>query len=266
MTNIKYTTKDSALLNRQVGPRIDTGYAVSSPNASANDKTNWNVQLIKLNKKYLNLWVDSAGIDFSLSGNTGQSRYKREFYPHSFNEPTLVMRGRMPNQREYNKLAAFVRESHSEALNVNRNYNEKSGGTKPYPTVTLIMKSNVQQKGQPRNQKGGHMGMKLEGYIKSIAAGNQKFDFAPEFEIQFIVAASDGTVGIYEDTLDAGSQTISWMTLFKEHHFGALNGGQIRSQTTTYSTDQSGNLLANGVGRIPTNSDHSATDTLSPTP
>jgi hypothetical protein len=226
---IKYTTNDAYMLNRQIGPPIDTGYSVNIPNINVNDKENWNVRLIKLNKKYLNLWVDDAMIDFSMSGLTGQSRYKREFYPHSFNEPTLILKGIMPNQREYNKLAAFVRESHSEALNVNKNLSEKSAGTKVYPTVSLIMKSSVQQKGNPRNQKGKRMGMKLEGYMKSIAAGAAKFEFAPTFEIQFVVAASDGTVGIYGDEVVGGSVIVDWMTLFKNGHFGAKSGYQIRT-------------------------------------
>lgn len=228
-----YTTENSKFLNRQIGPSTDTGYAVSVPNVSANDpnKNNWNVQLIKLNNKYLNLWVEEASVDFSMSGKTGQSRYKREFYPHSFNEPTLRLVGKMPNQREYNKLAAFVRESHSEALHGSTNTTETSREQqKVYPTVTLLMKStDFLRQAQPRTQKGAHRGMKLEGYIKSIAAGATKFEFAPAFEIQFVVAAANGTVGIYEDTLVAGSQIKSWMTLFKVNQFGATSGIKIHS-------------------------------------
>jgi hypothetical protein len=226
---IKYTTKDATLLNRQIGPRIDTGYQVNGNNVSANDKTNWSIQLVKPNKKYLNLWADEISIDFSMSGTMGQSRYRRDFYPHSFNEPTMMISGVMPNQREYNKLAAFVRESHSEALNVQQNYGELSKNTKPFPTVSLIMKSsNPQKRGQPRTQKGGRRGMKLEGYIKTIAAGAVKFNFAPAYQIEFIVAASDGAVGIYEDKLSAGSAIVDWATLFKEDHFGARSGNQIK--------------------------------------
>jgi hypothetical protein len=227
---IKYTTQDAAFLNRQVGPRPDLGWAVNSPDISANDSKNWTVQLVKANKKYLNLWVEEADIDFSMSGTTGQSRYRREFYPHSFNEPTLVLKGRMPNQREYNKLAAFVRESHSEALNANVNYSEKSAGKKAYPTVSLIMRPHAPENRFPRTQKGGHRGMQLEGYIKSIAAGAQKFEFAPAFEIQFIVASSavSSGIGIYQDDLDPGSQVVSWMSIFKDGYLGAKSGYQIK--------------------------------------
>jgi hypothetical protein len=232
---IKYTTKDASYLNKQAGPRPDTGYMVNSPNISANDSDNWTIQLIKSNKKYLNLWVEEITVDFSMFGSTGQSRHKREFYPHSFNEPTLRMTGRMPNQREFNKLAAFVRESHSEALNGRQNISETGKGTKVYPTVTLLMKGNPPSKKKPRTQKGGRRGMKLEGYIKSVTAGAKKFEFAPMFQIDFIVAASDGTVGIYEDKLDAGSQTVDWMTLFKEGQFGAKSGYQIKKDIVTYN-------------------------------
>ena len=229
---IKYRTSDAVKLNRQVGPPIDTGYAVDLPDVSANDRNNWTVQLIKPNNKYLNLWVEDASIDFSIFGRTGQSRWKREFYPHSFNQPVLKLSGYMPNQREYNKLAAFVRESHAEALNFHRddiNVSEKSRASKPFPTVTLRMRPFSDQKANPRNQKCKRKGMQLEGYIKSIRAGAVKFEFAPAFEIEYVIAQSDGNVGIYGDTLIAGSQIVDWMTLFNDEQFGAKSGTQMRA-------------------------------------
>lgn len=239
---IKYSTNDAYKLGRQAGPRPDTGYAVNLPDVSANDKDNWTARLIKPNNKYLNLWVEEASIDFSVSGSFGQSRWKREFYPRSFNQPVLTLTGRMPNQREHNKLAAFVRESHSEALNINpftgasaterttvKTKTYPNAPDVPLPTVSLIMKNDVIG-GRLRNQKGGRRGMKLEGYIKSINAGAIKFEHAPAFEIEFVVAASDGTVGIYSDKLTAGSKIVDWMTLFKEEQFGAKSGTQIRRQ------------------------------------
>lgn len=232
---IPYETSDAAQLNRQTGPRPDTGYAVNIPNVDPNKKNNWTVQLIKPNGKYLNLWVEEMSIDFSISGSTGQSRWKREFFPRSFNQPTLNMFGFMPNPREYNKLAAFVRESHAEALNLNRNYSE-SAKSKPsgYPTVTLLMNPRSAL-GRARNQKGGRKGMKLEGYIKSVAAGATRFEQAPRFELGFIIASSDGTVGIYDDRLDAGSQITDWMRLFREDFLGSTRGDQIRAEINAES-------------------------------
>jgi len=241
---IPYQTQDAVKLKTQTGPRVDTGYAVNLPNVDPNTKDNWTIRLIKPNNKYLNLWVEDASIDFSMHGSTGQSRWKREFYPHSFNQPVLKLMGRMPNQREYNKLAAFVRESHAEALRVNKNLTEKTNagvksyaGTRiPLPTVTLIMNPRyyyndraIDAKRSPRNQKGGRKGMELEGYIKSIAAGSKKFEFAPQFEIQFIIASSKGSVGIYDDKLRAGSKITDWMTLFKDGQFGAKSGSSYRA-------------------------------------
>jgi len=231
-----YRVEDAAQLNRQTGPRVDTGYAVNIPNVDPNERNNWTVQLIKPNRKYLNLWVEEMSIDFSISGSTGQSRWKREFFPRSFNQPTLMMTGFMPNPREYNKLAAFVRESHSEALNINRNYSETSGGNTntyknssiPLPTVTLL--TNPRKTfGRSRNQKGGRRGMKLEGYIGSINAGAERHQQAPQFQIEFIIASSDGSVGIYDDRLDAGSKITDWMRLFQKDFLGAQRGDQIRN-------------------------------------
>lgn len=241
---IPYSAQNATKLNRQAGPRVDTGYAVNLPDIDLNKVSNWTVRLIKTNNKYLNLWIEEMSIDFSMSGTTGQSRWKREFFPHSFNQPILKMTGFMPNQREYNKLAAFVRESHSEALNVNRNLQPQSNISEksniffkhyadhsdtPLPTVTLIMNPRYNQ-GRQRNQKGGRRGMRMEGYIKSIAAGGTKFNFAPKFELNFVIAQSDGSTGIFGNDLSSGSKIVDWMTLFREHNFGAKNGVQIRNR------------------------------------
>lgn len=251
-----YKIEDAAQLNRQIGPRPDTGYAVNIPNVDPNTRDNWTVRLIKPNRKYLNLWVEEMSVDFSIAGSTGQSRWKREFFPRSFNQPVLSMMGYMPNPQEYNKLAAFVRESHSEALNINRNYSETSStnmntyqnGSTPLPTVTLV--SNPRKTfGRSRNQKGGRKGMKLEGYIGSISAGVVRHEQAPQFKIDFIIAASDGTVGIYDDRLDSGSQITDWMTLFQEDYLGAQRGDEIRAAITEeqQAPVRTGNLILETV-------------------
>lgn len=233
----KYEASDASQLGQQQGPKVNTGYAVNLPNVDPNQSSRWSARLIKPNNKYLNLWVEDASIDFSISGRTGQSRWKREFFPHSFNQPTLKLAGFMPNQREYNKLAAFVRESHSEALNIDKsgtaalNPSERnSKKEKAFPTVTLLMRPNYYQKRNPRNTKGGHRGMKLEGYIKSIKAGGKKFDFAPRFELNFIIAQSDPKIGIYGDNLVGGSELADWMEVFKS--WGVESGTEIRQRIT----------------------------------
>jgi len=204
---------------------IDTGYAVKTKHKGANDSKTWSGMLITNNNNVLKLWIEDVVMDFSMSGSAGQSRYRKQFYPKAFNQPTMKVSGRMPNQFEYNKLASFIRESHFDALNqVNRNIGEVFADNK-YDTNTIrffIKGTSSGTQTQPkRNLKGNHLPLGFRGYIKNIAAGATKFEFAPQFKFDFVIASSvdTGQVGIYSDTLDLGTQIMSWMDLFKKYHF-----------------------------------------------
>jgi len=216
--------------------RADSGYAVKRPNKSAEQSDHWNAMLSAPFGTDIALWVYEVNMDFSMSGSTGQSRYRRQFYPHSFNQPTMTVKGQMANQFEYNRLASFVRETHLEALTRNSSlYLAKQRQGKPkisntasssLQTVRLMIRRSPKQMGGVgkirRNLKGAHRDIILEGYIKNIAAGAIKFNFSPEFQFDFIVAKSylTGAVGIYDDVLVPGSQLMNWNDQLKKNNYG----------------------------------------------
>ena len=202
---------------------LDSGYFVDKPNRSAQNSQTWNGVLITTDQQEFKLWIEDLVLNFSMSGSFGQSRYRKQFYPKAFNQPTMIVQGKMPNQYEYNKLAAFIRESHFDALNQS-NRKTAAGGSVPKfdkKTVTLRIKDAGDKNPPKRNLKGGHLALAFEGYIKNIEAGARKFQFAPDFQFEFVVAGSKdtGSVGIYRDDVVQGSRIMSWMDVFKKDHF-----------------------------------------------
>jgi len=222
----QYESKELKILEN----RSDKGYAVNIPNVSPDSKgQNWNVALLAPFGAYMKLWVNEINIDFSLTGVTGQSRYRRQFFPRAFNQPKMTVSGTMPNQKEYNRLASFIRECHFAAVTGNQDlYDNKDGNpdkarkgaSVSAQTITLLVKDSGPKvvKSAPRHTKGGHLPLKVEGYITNIAAGATKFNFAPDFQFEFIPAYSTmkaDKIGIYEDVEDDGSQISSWMEIFR---------------------------------------------------
>lgn len=234
---------------------LDTGYGVKTKHTTASESSTWNGVLITNTNVELRLWIEEAQMDFSMSGSAGQSRYRNQFYPKAFNQPVMKVRGRMPNQYEYNKLASFIRESHYDALNqTNRDIgaNVIANPTYDKKTIKFFIKNAGGENNQPkRNLKGGHLAMGYQGYIKSIAAGATKFQFAPEFEFEFVIASSidTGEVGIYRDDLTQGSRIMSWMQIFNVSHFsGSAAQPDDPNAASTPTAPPPSNPLTNPVG------------------
>jgi hypothetical protein len=238
MPNYKPKTSHSEAPLQILNNSTDTGYAVKLPNKSAVKSSSWNAVLVTHTGDELFMWIEDVVIDFSLSGSTGQSRFRKQFYPKAFNQPVAKVSGTMPNQSEYNRLAAFIRESHYDALSAG---NQK--------TIKLMIRG--MKKDAKRNIKGGHKPMVFEGYIKSIPAGSIKFEFAPKFQFEFVIAQSNGQIGIYKDDLVLGSTILSWMDAFKKDHWGAMSGTELDYQQWLDSNSNSnGPGATSDVGNI----------------
>jgi hypothetical protein len=243
-----YTDPELQILNNS----SETGYAVGIPNKTAENTNTWNAVLMDYQGRRLKMWVYEIAIDFGMSGTSSQSRYRRQFFPRSFNQTNVSVIGQMPNQKEYNKLAAFVRESHSTALNSNHSaiYQTDASGNQssaaaPSPQLLKLIINPYGPKGSsldktlpneagsakkfketkgPKNIKGTHNRMVFDGYIKNIASGAEKFNFAPEFRFDFVVAQAylNGNTGLYDDALNAGSQLSSISSLIKNTGFNGM--------------------------------------------
>ena len=159
---------------------------------------------IRPNRTFVALWITDITADFSLSGQTGQSRMQRQFYPRSFNDVALHITGQTSNVYEYNRLALFVRGHQWEALDA-----INQGSSNVDQTVTFILNDNTPSHWRnPRGRvKGRHQNWQVQGYIKTIAAGAVAHNVAPQFEMDFIVVdtSSHGNTAIWQETLTSAS-------------------------------------------------------------
>lgn len=219
----------------------DRGTGVRLPDVEAGkDKhgNTWNASLIGPTGDSVALWLYEIEVGFELGGTTAQSRRVRQFFPHSFSQVKMQVRGTAPNNYQYNRLSSFVRMTQYWALFgdnfarfqrqigqpvSNRHY---SDGT-TVPTTRLQIRGNHDGNQIPNGKtiKGPNRPWIVEGYIKSIAAGASRFEFAKDYEFEFEIAYStqNGTVGIFEDSRARGQKILSWMDVFKKHHFGGID-------------------------------------------
>ena len=238
MSAYKYrrrSEKELQIINNPIDQPTGTGRFpdVKSPNKSPEMGDNWNGALVSPFGQRVALWVDDINMNFQMTGTTGQSRYRRQFYPKSFNQASIIVHGQMPNEFEYNRLAAFVRECHYESLTGNQFLYKKKRGfpggvtrnaSASLQTIKFMLRRSPRQMGREgqirKNVKGAHSQLIFEGYIKTISAGAMKFNYAPEFE--FVIAASylTGKTGIYNDTLVSGSNITSWNDQLKKYGYG----------------------------------------------
>lgn len=212
---------------------FDKGYdATSHANAPTAEDGGASGFLLRPSGAQIDLWITEVAADFSLSGEQGQSRMLREFFPHSFNDVTLKVTGNVASTQEYNRLAMFVREHHWSALqNIN-------SGSSADQTITFVL-YNTYSGGRTwptsSTTKGPHRPWSVTGYIKSVAAGAVRWEVAPAFTLEFIVTTSvlSGNTGIWSDTPDNGGSTLqTFMQLV-----AAANGGELVSPGAGFTSD-----------------------------
>lgn len=180
----------------------------------------WNVSLKNPSGENILLWIWEVEVAFSLGGVTGQSHHRRQFFPRNLTQPTLLLKGTAPNNFQYNRLASFVRTSQEQALGAasfktGRAFTDGS----VVPTTQLHLRSGKAfGRKDGRTTRGTHKAWVCEGYIKTVAGGATRFEFAKDYEIEFILVSSEqsGGTGIFEDTSVRGSRLLPWLDIFEK--------------------------------------------------
>lgn len=234
---------------------IDQGWGVATPNVSADNSTTWNVRLTLPYGGSISLWAETFVTAFQMGGTTAQSQYMRQFFPHNFMQPSITISGTMPNQYQYNRLAAFVRASHFEAVNfstttMRERYIRSQGGNigelPHYRTnngngiPTVMLEFTRGSFASTNNKNRVHKSWSMEGYILTIGAGSTALENTPAFQFDFIPVSSSlsSDTGIYSDTTVQGRKIEDWMTAFRGN-----------SRLTYKQTNQSSDA-ANIIGQI----------------
>lgn len=167
---------------------------------------------LRPNGALINLWITDIQASFAVSGQAAQSRMLRQFYPRSFSSVTLSITGNVPNTQEYNRLALFVREHQYLALQ------GLNGGSTIDQTIVFALNDQTPSSwpANPHNVKGAHVPWHLRGYVKSMAAGAVRHEVAPEFTVDFLVAASTfqpGAKGLWGEQLASPASLSNFLRL-----------------------------------------------------
>lgn len=203
----------------------------------------------------VDLWITEISADFSLSGQTGQSRMLREFFPRSFNDVTLNIVGNVASTQEFNRLAAFVRQMQWQALQA------INAGSSASQTLTFGLFDNTPDFKAARTVKGSHRPWLVNGYVQKIAAGAVTQEVAPQFQLNFVVAEStfNANTGLWSDVAAPAQSLQTMLALVNTaRKQGTVSGGFIRDpvatlQQTTAAQQkqavQSGNKALKGVSK-----------------
>lgn len=221
-----------------LGNPLRRGYGVDVFNRDPSDLKP-SARFINVKGETLDFWIEEIEAKFDMAGTTAQSQKVRQFFPHNMVQPSVTIRGRAPNSYQFNRLAAFVRVGQFEGLSGRelralgvpvRNVTDRQGRSVVIPTLRLIIRNgsgDAALAGEKypfsgRTVKGRHQAWKLEGYVKAFKAGAQRFDPAPSFEFEYLIAESQGpsqdqpNVGIWSDTAVAGDDIRPWADIFRD--------------------------------------------------
>jgi hypothetical protein len=180
------------------------GYGVRFPRIRQATWESANGWLYAPDDTYMPLFISEYSTSFTLAGSTGQSQMVRDFYARNFTMPDFTIQGQSPNQYYYNRLGEFIR--HSQRQNV----------LTAQPTKLIVTGGGypVHQRNPRVSQRGRNEGFVALGYIKQIARGAERFEWAPDFTFAFTVAAMLG--GLYKESPAKIRQLRSWAEIFKD--------------------------------------------------
>jgi hypothetical protein len=200
------------------GPPIDQGMAVmparNSPTRTEGVKDDvivGNARLTNQTGDVLDLWVYEVTANFAMAGNTAQSRGRRDFYARNFTQPSFTVKGQAASNYQYNELAEFVRFSHRAAVNyVQRDLD--------FPTIRFELFAGGTD--TIRNHKGSHRRMVLRGLIPKVERGATRFEFAKDYEFNFVVTRS--LDGLMTDDAYHALRMQSWMEQWNKAEIDSL--------------------------------------------
>lgn len=155
------------------------------------------------------LWVNEVTANFELAGTMAQSKRKRSFFAHNFVQPSLTIAGQTPNSFQYNRLAMFIRQNQLDATRL------ESG------SVTDFLRFVIWKKGASakRGHRGAHRPIDIEGYVKTISAGAERFVNAPDYGFEFIITRANNFLGLQDEVI-LRTKLMSLTQIIKSKDYG----------------------------------------------
>lgn len=181
---------------------IDQGYFVKSPNVAANHNTATGY-LKDQDDQHFYLWIHDITGSFEVSGSNVQAESSRTWFPRYMTQPKLTITGQTANQYEYGRLAEFIRVTQDKSLRFDKVAHDLN-------TVTLGVQGHGGIK-TPTGVRYSRTPILCQGHIKSIERHTERWNNAPQFTFDFIVAFS--TQGLYTIDQSEIDQLPKWMDI-----------------------------------------------------
>lgn len=205
------TLANSSLTNWGGKVTVDQGYDVVNTLGQARKQKalkRTNGQLHD-GKYFFNFFVTDVEIDIALGGSTAQSRYKQDFYPKNFVQPSFTITGVCLDQVEYGVLCEFIHQSQHKSLHHSGRLTQLlvKGDTWKFKK-----KIHVNKNGQ-QTVKGPRRPVVAKGHIGSIARAHEKFVYSPVFTFSFVV--DDMISGIYSEDTVTANELQTWSDIMQ---------------------------------------------------
>lgn len=137
------------------------------------------------------IWLTDLSTSWRVDGDYGQSVNVQTFYPKYYQQTPLVLRGICENQHQYDMLVEFVETHHFSALDASAAQSPRQDRfLDDHPVVFSLIPYEYSTGVQPG---GGattwrkYSWIQADGYILGFKGGHERFNFAPTFEMQFLV-------------------------------------------------------------------------------
>src|SRR3954464_6239797 len=147
--------------------------------ANANGRLH-NLGLNEGNRNHvIHLFVSEISTGWNVQGDHGQSAKARTWYPMHLSQDEVTIKGGCANQYEYDRIVEFVRAHHLRAVTPHNNPHSSAVAFLLHPDRIQTGKD---RKGHPVFETL-HPGLTIEGYIETVRAGHERFQFAPAWEL-----------------------------------------------------------------------------------
>lgn len=197
------------------GP-IAKGYGVKHHDVNASQK-GASGRLYNQAGDWISLWVYEVEASFEMAGTKVQSAQLRDFYPHNFVQPALTVRGQTANNYEFNRLSEFLRSAQRRGVSFSEHGLDR-------PTVDFVLFGRGHN--TARGHKGVHQRLRLEGIVPAFGRGAKRFEFAHDYEFDFIITKS--VTGFLHDEQYNARKLLSWAEIITP---AGKDGSVVRSDS-----------------------------------
>lgn len=167
------------------------------------------------------LFVTDIELGWTVSGDYGQSKGYRTFYPKNLHQTPVQITGVVANQYEYDRLVEFVSKHHRNVIQ-DATY---VCNFKLFPFRILLNP----ESGKPPIYRWVVRPMNFDGVVMAMDAGHERFKNAPTWSIQFMVTY---------DYLSPSPVTDSQTDLVLKQNWEQIFGAAFTQSPTTVGTPQ----------------------------